>query len=384
MKVVGPISRVVLALVVPVTGLAIACSSGTGAIEAPRPASTAVTPALLSPWERMVKAGQKEGIVTYYIEAGSETRTAVSQELYTKYGIQVEMVIGKGAELLAKINTERQAGVYWADLASIGETSTITLKGTGALLPLDRYLVSPEVKDAKAWPDGQLRFSDEKHSAVTLSYYYQPFILINTDMVRPNEIASHMDLLDPKWKGKITLFDPTTGAGLVWIGWLQRTIGEPAADKFFQQLARQDLVITRDSRLHAESVARGKYPIGIGYSMSATGNLLKIGAPIAPLSTAEGGLVGIGSGLVAMMDKGPNPDAAGVLLNWLLTREGQKIYAEAANYIPMRLDVAPTWVDPRLVPPRDARLLWPDEEFRNFLNQGALDVAKKNFGPLIK
>lgn len=38
---------------------------------------------------------------------------------------------------------------------------------------------------------------------------YQKYVARNTDMVKEGEITSLQDLLNPKWKGKITLFDMT-------------------------------------------------------------------------------------------------------------------------------------------------------------------------------
>lgn len=161
-------------------------------------------------------------------------------------------------------------------------------------------------------------------------------------------------------------------------------MGQPWSDKFFKGLVKQDLVVTRDSRLHAESVARGKYPIGIAYSMSATGNLLKIGAPVTPFATSEGGLVAAGAGSVSLIDKAPHPNAAALMINWLLSQEGSKLFAEASAYIPIRLDINPTWVHPALIPPKDIKLFWADADFITLLSDRGRDVARGYFGEMIR
>ncbi len=353
--------------------------------ESTKPAASEQPAPKLSKWDELVAAAKKEGTVTYYMEAAQETRLAISQEFFKTYGIRVEMVVGKGAELVAKLKTERQAGLYLADLATTGEISATDLKNAGALTQLSPQIILPEAVDPKVWPDGQIKFLDKDKTIVWLTYYYQPFLLVNTDMVKRNEISSHKDLLDPKWKGKITVYDPTiAGTGPYWIVFLIQAMGQEGADRFFREIAKQDLVMTRDSRLHAESVARGKYPIGIAYSMSASGNLLSIGAPIVPNTTTEGGLVFAGSGSASIVDKAPHPNAAKLMVNWLLSREGLRVFSEAANYIPTRLDITPTWIHPALVPPEGARTFWVDEDLTQLVTEQGRDIAKNYFGHLIK
>ncbi len=357
----------------------------------PNPSAAIPTP-LVAPekpvtgeWELLLAAAKKEGTVTYYFEGSPEARTKISEEIRKKYGIDVEFVVGKGDEITAKIKQERQAGLFWADLVSVGPDPAEDLRKADSLVVLDRYLISPEALDPGVWPGGRPKFLNEQHTLVGLTYYYQPFILTNSDMVKENEITSHLDLLQPRWKGKIILFDPTiSGSGTWWIAYLQRAMGEEWADKFFKELIKQDLIVTRDNRLHAESVVRGKYPVGIAYSNSASGQFLKMGAPIRPTSTAEGGQVSSGAGSVSMLDKAPHPKAATLLLNWLLTKEGSTLYAEAAGYLPIRSDIDPTWVHPALIPPKGGKLLWVDQEFLAFVATNGRDLGRKYFGELVK
>ncbi len=370
-----------------VSVLVLSCSSAApiaGPTQARPVAPSAQSQPVIAEWDRLVAAAKEEGTVTYYMEANPQTRTVISQEFYKNYGIKVEMVAGKGAELVPKIKMERQAGIYLADVVTTGGTSQIDLKKAGVLEPADPFLLLPEAMDPKAWPEGKLKFSDEQHTIVGLSYFYQPFIMVNTDMVKKNEISAHENFLDPKWKGKITLFDPTMGNGTTWVIWLQRTMGEDWARRFFGQLVKQDLVITRDARLHIESVARGKYPVAIAFSMSALGDLLQVGAPISPISTAEGGALTPGAGTVSVVNKPPHPNAARLLVNWLLTREGLTAFAEAAGYIPARLDITPTWVHPALLPPAGAKQFWAGEDFYTFLSDKGREVAREYFGELLR
>lgn len=67
-------------------------------------------------WERTLKAAKTEGrlsIVSTF--ASPYVRTALSDGFKKKYGIEVEVIAGKGSEVAAKISSERRAGLYLID-----------------------------------------------------------------------------------------------------------------------------------------------------------------------------------------------------------------------------------------------------------------------------
>ncbi len=335
-------------------------------------------------WESLVAAAKQEGTVVWYGDASSKAREAITRALSDKYGINVEVLAGKGTEINARVEKERSAGIFLPDVIT-GGSDLWTLRDAGAFEILDPHIILPEALDPKAWPDGKPRFLDKQHTAVALTYYYQSHILINTDLVKPGQLTSQENLLNPEWKGKIVLYDPTiSGTGIYWVNSLYKKFGQEWADRFFGQLVKQDLLVTRDTRLQTEWIARAKYPVAIAYSMSVVGDFLKIGAPIRPNTTKEGGTVSSGSGNVTIVNRAPHPHAAALFVNWLLSREGMALYAESSNFIPQRQDIPPAWIDPALVPPKGANILWVDEEFIDFLNGEGKGVAMKYFGSVIR
>src|SRR3990167_8066118 len=82
-------------------------------------------------------------------------------------------------------------------------------------------------------------------------------LAINTEHVNQDEVKSYYDLLNPKWKGKIVMSDPTIngtgGSAFAVLGFQLLNLD------FFRQLSRQELMITRDERLMVDWVAKGKY-----------------------------------------------------------------------------------------------------------------------------
>jgi ABC-type Fe3+ transport system substrate-binding protein len=56
------------------------------------------------------------------------------------------------------------------------------------------------------------------------------------------------------------------------------------------------------------------------------------------------------NGNLALFNKAPNPNAAKIYINWLLSKEGQTIFARANGYVSSRLDVPADHTEPWRVP----------------------------------
>jgi iron(III) transport system substrate-binding protein len=162
-------------------------------------------------------------------------------------------------------------------------------------------------------------------------------IWYNTGLLKPDEIRSFDDFLNPKWKGKIGYLDPRTpGAGdSIW-SFMWRTKGE----EYLKQLVAQDLYLGRDQRVLAENLAKGRVAVMIGLSYYSFAPFLKAGLPVKALPTLKEGTYGTaGSGNLAILKAPAHPNSAKVFVNWLLGREGQEIVSRALGQATRRLDV---------------------------------------------
>ncbi len=169
-------------------------------------------------WDKSLAGAKKEGKVVIYTTLGGETTPILRKAFMDKYSIAVEYIGGTGGEMAQKILTERKAGLYLVDLWQGGNTTLInSLKPAGALDLLEPAFILPEVKDASKWLGGKLEFVDKERTILPYLAYAAPPIAINTGAVKPEEMKSYRDLLNPRWKGKITIQDPTSpGFGQNW------------------------------------------------------------------------------------------------------------------------------------------------------------------------
>ncbi|MBI4333335.1 MAG: extracellular solute-binding protein [Chloroflexi bacterium] len=314
---------------------------------AARPESGA-RPAWELDWERTLVAARNEGRVTMYTTQGAEFRTALGEAMARKFSVTLDSLTGRSEEIAERINREQKIQAYNADvLIAISTTNFGAYHDSGVLQSLEKVVVLPEVLGPKAWWWGEVKWLDLDPGEKTVFAFrdaVSPPMLVNTNLVKPGELKSWNDLLDPKWKGKILLSDPTTGgAG----GQTMSTLAFGIKDwDFVRAFLKQEPTIVRDDRLVTEWVAQGKFPILIGPMKGVVYQFQQAGAPIDYFTPSEGTYSSVGAGTVALVKGSPHPNAAKVFINFLLSREGQTIAAETSGYQSARVDVPTDRLDP--------------------------------------
>lgn len=341
-------------------------------------------------WEKILKAAQKEGRVVIYTSEGAEPRAAMTTAFKKKYGIEVETMTARSLQLIEKMFTERKAGLNLVDMFISGSTDMILrLKPSGVLDPPESELILPELTDPrmveKLWYDGKIAFVDrETRLILTFSAYTTVPFASNTDLVKPTEIKSYKDLLQPKWKGKISINDPTMpGAGGKWFG---MSLWAKMADlDFMRALAQQEPVILTDTRLQVDWLSQGKYPLAIAAKTGVFTDFVAAGAPVQRLpAPVEGAYLSSGGGNVVLVKGRPHPNAARLYLNWLLTQEGQRVFSMASGRQSRRLDVPTDYSDPtQRIEPGVKYANGDDEEYLR-LEGKYYEIAKEIFGKYIR
>jgi len=294
-------------------------------------------------WDMVVDAAKKEGKVTVSIPASAEMRKQLEEQFKKRYGIEVEIFTARGSSAVRRMADEFKAGVRHFDLHIGGSSSIVSgMLDEGILDAIEPWLALPEVKDPKQWWGGHLWVDNAKRFVYMFQAYLSEVIWYNTDLVKPNEIRSLDDFLNPKWKGKIGYLDPRTpGAGDSTWSFMWKVKGE----EYLKRLAAQDLYLGRDQRLLAESLAKGRTAVMIGNSYYSYLPFLKAGLPIKTLPTLKEGNYGTGgSGNLAIIKAPAHPNSTKVFVNWLLGREGQEIVSRALGQATRRLDVDTRWL----------------------------------------
>lgn len=341
-----------------------------------------VPPARQERWEKTVAESRKEGTVAIYGNLTGTARADLSRAFGEKYGIGLEVTAGRAEPLLAKIEAERRAGLYLGDIFLSGGSSALQFRQAGLLDPLEPALILSEVLDPKAWIRGRIGFIDQQRTMIAFFIHAGSTIIVNTNLVNPQEIKSYKDLLSPRWKGKIVMENPTvSGAGASFFAY---NIMETMGIDFAHELIKQDLKIISDARLLVEWVAKGSYPIAIAPTVQLYQEFKAAGAPLKFVIPVEGTYSVAGAGAVALLNKAAHPNAAAVFINWLLTKEGQTVAVKAYGDQSRRLDVTTEYID-------DDRRIQPGVKYLEADNEEIIQkglahqkLAKEIFAPLMK
>jgi iron(III) transport system substrate-binding protein len=294
-------------------------------------------------WEKTVEAAKKEGRVVVSIPASAELRRGIEKVFKQRFGIETELNVGSAASIVGRIRQESKSGVSYFDVHMGGGESMITgLLSEGILAALEPAMMLKEIKDPKSWWGGHIWLDNAKRYIYASQAHQVELIWCNTDLARPEEIRSLNDLLNPKWSGKIGYLDPRSpGAGASMWSFLWELKGED----YLKKLVGQKLFLSRDQRVLAESLAKGKIALVVGLSYYTFVPFAKAGLPVKPIFTPRNEVyVSGGSGNVAIIKGAPHPNATKVFVNWFLGQEGQETYSRAMGQASRRLDVDTQWL----------------------------------------
>lgn len=307
-------------------------------------AKPAAKPADTGEWDKVLAAAKKEGKVTVAGPPGTPYRDVMTVFEKRYPDIKLEFQAFTPTTFGARFSKEREAGQYLWDVYITGPTSfDITGKKAGEFVPLRPALLLPEVLDEKVWFGGfeKAYLDKEKQYVFAFQAETSAQAFVNRDIVKESDLNTIKGLLEPKWKGKIAIYDPRVdgiGNGRVaaWTGLL--------GEDFVRSLLKQDVGLSRDDRQLTEWIVRGQYPIAVGISDTALFEFQKqgLGKNVVPLGSkneAAAWRLSTAYGSVRLISKPPNPNAAKVFANWLLSKEGQTAWVEKTNRASRRMDV---------------------------------------------
>jgi iron(III) transport system substrate-binding protein len=294
-------------------------------------------------WEKTVELAKKEGKVVVSIPASTELRAAIERSFEKRYGIDVEPLVGRASAIVRKMVDESKAGVRYVDLHMGGSESLVTgMLPEGILEPIEPLMLLSEVRDPKQWWGGHIWVDNAKKFIYSTQAFQTENLWINTQMMKADQVRSFDDLLDERLRDRIGMLDPRAGgSGSSTWSYLREIKGED----YLKKLVGQKLSLSRDQRVLADILAKGKIALVIGLTYYSYAPFIKAGLPVAPLPAPKEGIyVAGGSGHLGVLKNAPHPNAMKLFVNWFLSQEGQEVYSRAMHQATRRLDVDVKWL----------------------------------------
>lgn len=320
-------------------GLALAVLASLAVADGAR-AQPAATPAgdWQARWDKTVAAAKKEGEIVISGPSGRGWRDYMMkfQEAYPE--ITVKITPSAGRSFWPRVMKEYEVGQYLWDLR-IGGTDNLSfkLKSQGYLDSVRDELILPEVTDESKWHGGMNTVFVDKEKK-----YYLAFVLYEQTIAQYNkkyipQDLTFNDLLDPKFRGKITIAEPYGGSALSGTATLYRVYG---ADYIRKLVVDQKLVVTKESRQQMQWLMSGRYPVTFGLPTAALVEFEGRGGSAADIVPIKGPRIySHGVGAISLPAKRPHPNAATVFINWLVSRDVQAGLMQAVKLNSRRNDV---------------------------------------------
>lgn len=171
-------------------------------------------------------------------------------------------------------------------------------------------------------------------------------VYASKERVAPGEVTTWEGLADPKWKGRICIRPGAHSYNLALIAAVIAHHGEDGAREWVKGL-KANLARTPqgNDRAQVKAVWAGECDIAIGNTYYM-GKMLEVADEkpwaesvnvVFPVFEGGGAHVNISGG--AVTKSSPNPEAARKLLEFMLSEEAQKLYAEINYEYPVRAGV---------------------------------------------
>jgi iron(III) transport system substrate-binding protein len=156
-------------------------------------------------------------------------------------------------------------------------------------------------------------------SGYWIGFYLVPYaITYNSKMIAKNAAPkSFDDLLQPRWKGRISL---EREEYLVTQAHAQY-LGQAKAVEYFKKLAQQDLLLVNGHSNQAMLLTAGEFPLIVYSDIARTEELKRRGAPIEWVSAEPHVTVLVSA---AITREAKHPAAARLFMNYLASDEGQR------------------------------------------------------------
>jgi len=276
-----------------------------------------------------VAAAKKEGKVVLYAPAGQDFQMAVLKEFNQLFPeIQVQSLWAQTGSLFTKVKQEIQTKNTLLDVLVLSDPTLLMQ------MQSDNDLVEYKSPELKFYSDVNVKSKPEGYWA---SWgLIATAIVYNTKTISANPPTSWKDLADKRYVGRANLKNTTSG--LQFAQW--KTLADILGQEYWTRDIRAVRPVAFDSFTQQfDRIVSGEDLVAINGQISGAMMYIEKGAPLKIVYPKEGipaTLEGVG-----IVRTAPHPQAARLLVDYLLSKPGQEAIVRHMLYFSPRTDVQP-------------------------------------------
>ena len=259
--------------------------------------------------QRLIDGARKEGELTLYSSLTAEDLADLNGAFEKKYGVKVKLWRAASDTILQRTLTEAKAGRFDADAIDVSTPMLEALHREKLLVAVNSPYLADMIPQAvpkhHEWVGSRLN--------VFVHAY-------NTKLIKKEDLPkTYEDLLDPKWKGKLSI----EGTDEDWFATLVSAMGEKKGLQLFRDIkASNGLSVRKGHTLLTQMVASGEAPFALTVYNFTADQLKQKGAPLDwyVMQPAVARANGLG-----VMARAPHPNAAILYYDFIISEEGQQI-----------------------------------------------------------
>jgi len=269
-----------------------------------------------SPTAKLIEAAKKEREVVVYGTMDLRTANVLHDKFRAKYPfLEIKFNRAGSGALAPRALAEARAGKYLADILQTNSLGLHFLRKEGLL----GHYVSAE---DRFYPK---QFKDPGYWTTTNMNVH--VVAYNTRMLARERLPkTYEDFLNPLWRGKMVL-DPSEQ----WFALMVQIMGKEKGLKYVTELGKQNILLRRtSSAMRAQLIAAGEAPLDIDSGLGPVDQLKKGNAPVDWTTVGAVPVVTSAHGITA---RPPHPNAARLYIDFMLSREGQKIVLDLGRQV---------------------------------------------------
>jgi len=217
--------------------------------------------------KRLAEGARKEGVVSIYTSMPQDDMGALTSAFEAKYGVKAKVWRSGSEKILQRGLLEAKANRFEVDVFETNSPEMEVLSREKILIaansPFLNELIPQAIPAHKEWIATRLNI-------FTCAY--------NTKLVRKEELPkTYADLLDPKWKGKLSVEADDSD----WLAETVMKMGEEKGIALFKEIARKNAISVRKGHtLLANMVASGEVPMALTLYNYKIEQMKNSGAPV--------------------------------------------------------------------------------------------------------